>query len=275
MHLAALLSLTVWFGDAEPPPQVAVDEVFASFDYQRDLLPQPGRFRPGGGGGGTDMARPPGQAGGDDAEEWTRDDWERQMARENRQFRSMPRELGPRTPRERRARPPPSSSSDSQGSSGGGDGLRSLFEILVYLAIGVAALTIIVSLIRNWGRKEATVKPKVSDGGEAARASLEAPRSEAEALADQGRYAEAVHVLLLKTIEALVTTQPGGVPEAWTSREIQLRAPMPEAARAPFGVLVDSVEQGLFGGRAVDEDAWARCLARFREFESAYRSPRT
>ena len=133
-------------------------------------------------------------------------------------------------------------------------------------------LTILFSIIRNWSSREATVTPKVTDGAAVARAKLDAPRSEAEALADAGRFDEAVHVLLLKTIEALVRTQPGGVPEAWTSREIQREAPMPGAAREPFGSLVDTVESSLFGGVQVNQAAWEACLARFREFEATYRT---
>lgn len=246
MQLALLLSFTVWFG-GDGDAQAVVEDVYAEWNYQREMLPPP----------------EPGEA--DDT--WSRDDWYAEMERRRLEHRRLPDRRGDRERRreERTVRVDP---------GGGGGSLARFLEILVYIALGVALVTVVVSVIRGWGRTEATIEPTVGEGARAPAAALEAPRSEAEALAAEGRYDEAVHVLLLKTIEALVEAQPGAVPEAWTSREIQREAAMATEARAPFGALVDMVEQSLFGGRPVDAAAWDACLARFHEFERAYRTGR-
>ncbi|MDF1700480.1 MAG: hypothetical protein P1V36_04910 [Planctomycetota bacterium] len=247
MSLAFLISVTVWFGGADGDPQVAVQEVFRDYDYQRSMIPEP-----------KEGAAP---------ERWSREAWHEQMERNDPRYRRLPDD---RAARERRRREQQRRTS----SGGGGGGLASLLELIVYVAIGVALLTVLVSVVRGWGGREATIKPRVQPGTQVPAAALDAPRSEAERLAAEGRYDEAVHILLLKTIEALVATQPGGVPAAWTSREIQGGAPMPAAARTPFGALVDTVEHSLFGGLLVDRRAWEACLARFHEFERVYRTAR-
>lgn len=90
---------------------------------------------------------------------------------------------------------------------------------------------------------------------------------EADALAAAGRYAEAVHALLLRTIEALGRHMP--VPRALTSREIEQRAGLPDAARAAFGDLVQAVELTRFGGRPANAEDYARCVACFDRIRAA------
>lgn len=262
MQLALLLSVTVWFGGGDGDPQAAVKEVFETYEYQRDLFPQLRRSAGTSSGGESRDSR----SGDGEGGRWSPDDFHRDMKANDPRYRRLPDRLGSRD----RRRPPPERSERSD--RGGGAGLGDILKILVFVALGIALITILLSVLRNWGSKEATVSAKVTDGAAAPQAKLDAPRSEAEALADEGRFDEAVHVLLLKTIEALMKAQPGGVPEAWTSREIQRDAPMPERARSPFGTLVDTVENSLFGGVPVDRAAWEACLERFHEFEAAYRA---
>ena len=259
--------------------QDAAKQLYEEFDYQRNLFPE--RVRGSAGGSGGPTAEDPGGSGsgssGDaDADgeashprgrTWSRGGWREDLRREVEQHRGRADERGDpeRRRRERELR--------GNGASGGG-ALASLLEVLVWVVLAVCAVTAVLALVRNWGGRAAELGPSVIAGEESPAAALDAPRSEAETLADQGRYDEAVHLLLLKTIAALVRTRPGGLPEAWTSREIQREMPMVQSARAPFGALVEAVEASLFGGRPVDEPAWTRCLARFRTFESAYSTGR-
>lgn len=90
---------------------------------------------------------------------------------------------------------------------------------------------------------------------------------EADALAAAGRFAEAVHALLLRTIEALGRHMP--VPRALTSREIEARAGLPDEARVAFADLVAAVELTRFGGRPADAGDYARCVACFDRIRAA------
>lgn len=89
---------------------------------------------------------------------------------------------------------------------------------------------------------------------------------EADALAEQGRYAEAAHHLLFRSIEDISRRRPHLVRPALTSREIGSAEVIPNEARGLFVGIVKLVERSLFGGRAVDRDDWANARAAYAEF---------
>lgn len=91
--------------------------------------------------------------------------------------------------------------------------------------------------------------------------------TDADRLAAAGRFAEAVHALLMRTIEALARRIP--VPRALTSREILDRARLPTEARQAFAELVAAVELTRFGGRGADAADYARCVACFDRIRAA------
>lgn len=97
---------------------------------------------------------------------------------------------------------------------------------------------------------------------------------EADALAEQGRYAEAAHHLLFRSIEDISRKRPDIVRPALTSREIGSAQAIPARARELFVDIVRLVERSLFGGRAVDRDDWTRARAAYSDFalEQAWRA---
>ncbi len=96
------------------------------------------------------------------------------------------------------------------------------------------------------------------------------PLGDARRLAESGRYAEAIHALLLRTLHELSHVAPEPVPASLTSREILARVALPEAARSALSGLIDAVEITHFGGRAPDESGYRMCLDRFDEFARSY-----
>jgi uncharacterized protein DUF4129 len=97
---------------------------------------------------------------------------------------------------------------------------------------------------------------------EAARALLE----EADALAEVGRFGEAIHLLLFRSIEDLSAKRPGAIPVAFTSRDIATTAPMPEGARGAFARIAAAVEHSFFGGRAAQAEDFRRCRNDYAAF---------
>lgn len=83
--------------------------------------------------------------------------------------------------------------------------------------------------------------------------------SEADALAGQGRFAEAVHLLLHRSVEDIAKWRPGLVKPALTSRDLAAAHSIPDAARAAFADIARAVEISLFGGQPLDASAWAAC----------------
>jgi hypothetical protein len=89
---------------------------------------------------------------------------------------------------------------------------------------------------------------------------------EADALALEGRFAEAVHYLLLRSVDDLSRRRPHMVRPALTSRDLARAEGMPPAPRRLFAEIASAVERSLFGGRAVAAEEWDRCRAAYADF---------
>ena len=89
--------------------------------------------------------------------------------------------------------------------------------------------------------------------------------AEADALAAEGCFAEAIHLLLFRSVEDIQRRRPQVVRPALTSRELAQAPGVPGSARALFARIAASVEASLFGGRAVDADSWVRARAAYTD----------
>jgi hypothetical protein len=89
---------------------------------------------------------------------------------------------------------------------------------------------------------------------------------EADAFAEQGLYAEAIHHLLFRSVEDLSRRRPRLVRPALTSRELAAAEVVPPAARDLFARIARLVERSLFGGRAVDAGDWSSARAAYADF---------
>lgn len=92
---------------------------------------------------------------------------------------------------------------------------------------------------------------------------------EADALAAQGRYAEAVHHLLFRSVEDIARRRPKLVQPAVTSRELAAADALPANARGLFGRIAAIVERSLFGGRPIGESDWSAARKDYAEFAMA------
>ncbi len=92
---------------------------------------------------------------------------------------------------------------------------------------------------------------------------------EADALAREGRYAEAIHHLLFRSIEDIAKRRPNLVRPALTSREIAGSDGIPSRARDLFAAIARLVERSLFGGRAVGEKDWLEARGAYSDFALA------
>ncbi|HEX8621530.1 MAG TPA: DUF4129 domain-containing protein [Allosphingosinicella sp.] len=88
---------------------------------------------------------------------------------------------------------------------------------------------------------------------------------EADALAAQGRYAEAVHHLLFRSIEDIARRRPRLVRPALTSRELAAAEVLPPPARSLFARIAGLVERSLFGGRPVEAGDWTAARAAYAD----------
>lgn len=148
-----------------------------------------------------------------------------------------------------------------------GDGLR-------YLIYALAALLLLYILYRLFPAFRIWVDQKLMRNRPDAEADEWQPEinrasellDEAEALAAQGYYAEAVHLLLWRSIGIIGTRLPKLLKPSLTARDIARAPELPEAARTAFATIADVVELSLFGRRPVDREGWERCRDAYSRF---------
>lgn len=90
--------------------------------------------------------------------------------------------------------------------------------------------------------------------------------ADADRLAAQGRFDEAAHVLLFRSIDDIEDRRPRLVRPALTARDIAALEAVPPAARTAFARIASAVETSLFGGRALDAAAFADARAAYEAF---------
>lgn len=134
--------------------------------------------------------------------------------------------------------------------------------LLIILYHFVPAFADWIDTIR-FGRKRGEGEPEIFGEAEAGRA--RARLADADALAAAGRFAEAIHLLLYRSVDDIETRRPGLVRPAMTSRELAEARDLPAVARTAFSRIAGAVEISLFGGRMIDEHAWTECRSAYAE----------
>jgi hypothetical protein len=92
---------------------------------------------------------------------------------------------------------------------------------------------------------------------------------DADRLAAQGRFAEAAHLLLQRSVGHIATARPDWLTPSSTAREIVAIRDLPAAARQAFGVIAVEVERSLFALRGLSADDWQRARAAYADFALA------
>jgi hypothetical protein len=151
-------------------------------------------------------------------------------------------------------------------------GFQPVFEVLFWAAIALLVGLILYFVVREllrYYRKEASggktaadVVPDWRPPVARARALL----SDADRLAADGRYGEAIHLLLFRSIEEIDAKRPHAVKPALTSRDILDLQALPSVARQSLSRLVTAVEWSFFGGRPVDAADFSACRRAYEEF---------
>jgi Domain of unknown function (DUF4129) len=107
------------------------------------------------------------------------------------------------------------------------------------------------------------------DPAAAAQQAQAAAASSAEALARDGRFAEAMHVLLLYSLAELRRRLQVHFADSLTSREILRQARISEAGRASLGDIVARVERSHFGDQAAGPADYRLCRDSFDRLAAA------
>ena len=163
-----------------------------------------------------------------------------------------------------------------------GRALRSIIEpigralglsapVLQWVALGLLIAFVLYVLWRlieyarqNWGSKasEAAAAPEWRPDQAEALALLE----DADQLAAEGRFDEAAHLLLRRSVQQIAAARPDWVKRASTAREIAAISALPDKARTAFALIAARVERSLFALRNLDAGDWLAARSAYAEF---------
>ena len=153
---------------------------------------------------------------------------------------------------------------------------RVIGPLLGYLLIMIIILAILAGLYMVFGesitlrgrQKDAHDSPDVSTvpNLRPAQAQARALLEDADALAAQGRFAEAVHLLLFRSIDDIQKQRSGVIVRSLTSREIGALGVLPTSVRDALLPIIRIVERSFFGGQDVTEKGWTEARASYERF---------
>jgi hypothetical protein len=156
----------------------------------------------------------------------------------------------------------------------GGDG-NLVVRGLAYLLIAIALLFVLYltvpavrewvdRILRSWRRPgvEEEERPGWQPDAHASRNLL----AEADALANAGRFGEAAHLLLGRSIEDIASRRPGLLKPALTARAIATVDDLPGAVRDAFARIAEAVERSLWARRAIGANDWQDARTAYEAF---------
>lgn len=138
-------------------------------------------------------------------------------------------------------------------------------------AIAVAVIWMIVARIRSgeWRlpvrRRNMVASEPDGDEWVPEEAPARAWLREADRLAGEGRFAEAIHYLLFHSIDDIARRRPALRRPSMTSRELASASLLPAAVRPLFASIAGLVERSLFGGRPVADTDWQVARAAYAD----------
>ena len=92
---------------------------------------------------------------------------------------------------------------------------------------------------------------------------------DADRLAAEGRYDEATHLLLKRSVGQIAAARPDLLEPSSTAREIAALPALSQAARGAFATIAERVERSLFALRRLSADDWHAARAAYADFALA------
>jgi hypothetical protein len=140
--------------------------------------------------------------------------------------------------------------------------------VLLWVVGGAIALVVLYAL---WRLAEPLLEraPKLveePEGWAPERGEALALLEDADRLAAEGRFAEAAHLLLRRSVAQIADARPDWIQPASTAREIAAIGALPERARGAFATITARVERSRFALRDLDAADWQAARGAYAEF---------
>lgn len=145
-----------------------------------------------------------------------------------------------------------------------GKGWHAVEVLLLVLAVIGAAWIAWNLLWPLWRDRRPAPEPVAEWAPE--RAAALALLEDADRLAAEGRFGEAAHLLLQRSVHHIATARPDWLSPSSTAREIGAIDELPWDARQAFGIIAREVERSLFALRGLAAADWQRARAAYADF---------
>ncbi len=142
-------------------------------------------------------------------------------------------------------------------------------EIALALAALAGALWIAWMLLRPWLAARRARPPAAAQDWSPGEGTALALLEDADRLAAEGRFGEAAHLLLQRSVAHIASARPEWLSPSTTAREIGRIEPLPDRARLAFAVIAGEVERSLFALRGLSAEDWSRARSAYADFALA------
>ena len=149
--------------------------------------------------------------------------------------------------------------------------LVAAWPVLKWVLIGIAVLCLVLIAWRllqpllGWRPQPKEDAPEWTPDRDEALSLLD----DADALAAAGRYDEATHLLLIRSVGQIRAARPDWLEPSSTAREIAALPSLPDRARTAFSAIAERVERSLFALRTLDADDWQVARSAYADFALA------
>lgn len=144
------------------------------------------------------------------------------------------------------------------------------WPVMKWVLVALAVIAIAVVILRAVGglsfRRKRTSPEQSAPVWQPDRGEALALLEDADRLAAEGRYDEATHLLLKRSVHQIATARPEWLDPSSTAREIARLPALPDSARAAFGAIATRVERSLFALRALGQEDWRIARAAYADF---------
>ena len=147
------------------------------------------------------------------------------------------------------------------------------WPVLSWILLGLLALFVLYLAFRIIGpiarnpkaEKNAESVPEWQPDEEESIALLD----DADKLAAEGRYDEATHLLLQRSVGQIAEARPEWVEPSSTARELAALPNLSDAARSAFATISERVERSLFALRSLNKSDWEAARSAYANFALA------
>lgn len=139
----------------------------------------------------------------------------------------------------------------------------------VLLAVAIAAVLYFVvrlidpSLLR---RRRQDISEEEEPEWQPEREAVMALLEDADRLAAEGRFDEATHLLLQRSVGQIASARPDLVEPSSTARELASLSALPDRARMAFGTIATRVERSLFAMQSLERSDWEAARTAYADF---------